>query len=357
MGAGEKLSVVGKLEIRAGDRNDDAVDGVAYIGDLAALEIDVEADGINFLRRGEGSLLRADGALVSDGGMDLVGNVIKLTADRIAFTGKGRNPVLVVPDPLNTEQSLILDLPDNTPLFPVAAFRNDFADVTPEAFDFGGTTLDLSASGASRGDLTKQYAVPVPDPAVPVPPFWLVGDPAPLPTLGIELRPLARRERHDYLDGAAIYDDSRPVPGADPVTAVVAETRLQRSELEAAAELHREVFGATGEKAQNIRQVLHAAVEDYKRSTGVRRVIGFEFRRYLRNRPSSQFGAFQALEKLDRLFGYHRRSGLAPAEYGRIQSQWLVDITPDGLTRDQLAQAIHPSRYVRGSDILDIFGD
>ena len=25
--------------------------------------------------------------------------------------------------------------------------------------------------------------------------------------------------------------------------------------------------------------------------------------------------------------------------------------------RDQLEQAIHPSRYVRGSDILDIFGE
>ena len=89
----------------------------------------------------------------------------------------------------------------------------------------------------------------------------------------------------------------------------------------------------------------------------MRRVVGFEFRRYVKNRPSSQFAAHQALEELDRLFRNHRNSGLARSEYREVQSRWLEAILPVGIDRDELSEAIHPSRYVRGSDILDIFGD
>ena len=39
-----------------------------------------------------------------------------------------------------------------------------------------------------------------------------------------------------------------------------------------------------------------------------------------------------------------------------VQREWLREIQPDGITLDELAEAIYPSRYVRGSDILDIFG-
>ena len=76
----------------------------------------------------------------------------------------------------------------------------------------------------------------------------------------------------------------------------------------------------------------------------------------MKNRPSSLLEAYSTLEALDSLFRYHRRLGLSPGEYRRIQREWLREIQPDGITLDELAEAIHPSRYVRGSDILDIFG-
>ena len=44
-------------------------------------------------------------------------------------------------------------------------------------------------------------------------------------------------------------------------------------------------------------------------------------------------------------------------EFRAIQARWLTAIQPEGITLDELSEAIHPSRYVRGSDILDIFGD
>ena len=62
------------------------------------------------------------------------------------------------------------------------------------------------------------------------------------------------------------------------------------------------------------------------------------------------------LNDLDTLFAAHRRSGLAPGEYEPIQRQWITAITPDEISSEELAQAIHPTRYVRGSEILDIFG-
>jgi hypothetical protein len=49
--------------------------------------------------------------------------------------------------------------------------------------------------------------------------------------------------------------------------------------------------------------------------------------------------------------------GLAPGEYRPIQQAWLRFLKPDGMTVDELGEAIRPSRYVRGSDVLDIFGD
>ena len=63
------------------------------------------------------------------------------------------------------------------------------------------------------------------------------------------------------------------------------------------------------------------------------------------------------LQSLDALFRHHRRSGLTPTEYGPIQYGWLETVLPDGISVRELSEFVHPSRYVRGSDVLDVFGD
>ena len=63
------------------------------------------------------------------------------------------------------------------------------------------------------------------------------------------------------------------------------------------------------------------------------------------------------LELLDDLFSLHRQLGLTPGEYKPIQEKWLEQIQPEGITTSELSEAIHPSRFIRGSDILDIFGE
>ncbi|MFP6580383.1 MAG: hypothetical protein VCC02_11370, partial [Myxococcota bacterium] len=133
--------------------------------------------------------------------------------------------------------------------------------------------------------------------------------------------------------------------------------RILSHDAQLALEAYRRVLGPHRENAPQIRKVLTKALQDYRSLTGARRVVGFEFRRYIKNRPNSQFEAYRALEDLDALFLHQRRSGLAPAEFEHVQHAWLEEIAPDDITPAELSQAIFPSRYVRGSEILDVYGE
>jgi hypothetical protein len=136
----------------------------------------------------------------------------------------------------------------------------------------------------------------------------------------------------------------------------VASKRIEADAMSRSVDLFERLFGPDRVNAPRIRAVLQGAVDRYLESTMTERIVGFEFRRFVKNRPSSLFAAYQALEDLDGLFRAHRNSGLAPAEYRRIQAGWIEVILPEGIEQGELSEAIHPSRYVRGSDILDIFG-
>ena len=160
------------------------------------------------------------------------------------------------------------------------------------------------------------------------------------------------------LEGAAVIDDLEFGPGDDMehVSAMITSARLDANDADAAIALYEELFGPNGERSETIRGLLQEALDLYLANTRTRRVVGFELRRFVKNRPSTLLDAYTTLESLDRLFRYHRRLGLSPGEYRRIQLNWLEEIQPDGITLDELSEAIHPSRYVRGSDILDVFG-
>ena len=68
------------------------------------------------------------------------------------------------------------------------------------------------------------------------------------------------------------------------------------------------------------------------------------------------FEAGSREDVLEALLRYHRALGLAPSEYERIQAGWLAAVKPDGISPEEFAEMVHPSRYVRGSDVLDVFG-
>ena len=147
------------------------------------------------------------------------------------------------------------------------------------------------------------------------------------------------------------------MPDRTSNSVTVSASRVLAQDAQSAAVRFEQLFGKDGSRAESVREVLQKALDDYLRDGTARRVLGFEFRRFLRNRPNSQFDAYVVLDDLDHLFSYHRNLGLTRGEYIRIQRGWLETIQPDGISLEELAEAIHPSRFVRGSDILELFGD
>lgn len=353
-------------DIRLGEGGKLSVDGdVSLVASAAGAEVEVSdvtttgtfsvtaPDGTLLLRRrGDGTLLRSDGARVEDAGLDIAANDLDWQVAAVELSGSGRRPVFGVPDPFDLPDELVA--PGGGPRFAVAALFDDFRPLAGGDLVFEGTTLDVRPEGPGRTDPSTGYPIVPPLPETPEPGTPRLGGEDPrLREVGITLRELDPSEVGDLVSGAGIIDDARPLQ--QPLRVAPPRLRVEAA-LEAAA-IHRRVFGPGQDQTRAIRDILQEALDQYQRETRTRRVAGFELRRYVKNRPSSLFAAHQVLEDLDRLFRQHRSSGLAPAEYRRVQSDWLARIQPEGISLDELAEAIHPSRYVRGSDILDIFGE
>ena len=348
MGEREKLSLPGILSIRAG-----GTDAAAQIGDLSGLEIYVEADNIELLRRQAGWVLHSSGTVGTDSGVDYVANIIEFNGN-ISNAGSGNKPVFGLPNPFAFPAFF-----NNTNRYPTAALNANNSPATPAIFTStkSFSVLDLQPLGASTADLAQAFWTPAPRPREPYPPLVLVSDPAALLEIGIAALPTTSAQYQTRLAGAGVFDDINSGVRLASSPVWVSEARLLPSESQDALMAYQRVLGPERVNAPRIREILQASLDQYRSVTGARRVVGFEFRRYIMNRPSSQFAAYQALQELDSLFRNQRTSGLAPSEFSHIQNPWLKEILPEGITADELSQTIFPSRYVRGSDILDVFGE
>jgi len=352
MGVGEKVGVQGDLDIQVGTS--------ATVGDLAALNIRVGGDPvlantptIALQRRAPGTYLALDGAPEPDSGLDFVANTIDF-AGHIVLTGSGANPIFGLADPaaapaFMNPYSVLSAQQSGQPLTP-ASFAWTIANALP----------DLHPDGASRDDISEIF-IPISLVAIPPawdPDAWMPWERSELTNLFVYARRLDRRELLSQLDGAGLIDDvGRDLQAWDGRPLPVAGERLDGRQAKLAVDLFEQIFGADGGNVEYLRRILQRALDEYTRNTGARRVVGFELRRYVKNRPSSLYQAYQLLEDLDTLFAYHRGLGLTPGEYRPIQARWLAAIRPDGITTQELAEAVQPSRYVRGSDVLDIFGE
>jgi hypothetical protein len=361
MGTGEKLSVQGDLAIEIFDNSTPNVASKATIGDLSALNIFVGAQSgsaaptIEILRRAASTYLDRFGTLKPDSGVDFVANTITFEFEGdLEFDGVGASPVFGLAQPVAAPLWM-------SP-YSVLGAQASGEPLTAASFDWAVSPNlpDLHPEGASRDDVSfmlfRDDLVTQPETRKPVP--WLPYNEEIIELLDIELRPTTAGEYRSRLAGAGIIDDvgndlrvwdRRPIP--------IADARVSGRTAARAYALYQEIFGPAGANAAHLRGILQDVVDQYVRSTGARRVMGFELRRYVKNRPSSRYEAFKVLEDLDLLFALHRDLGLTPGEYGPIQHKWLEAIQPEGITTAQLAEAVRPSRYVRGSDVLDIFGE
>lgn len=374
MGSGERLAVGGRVTIDHGV-------GLVSLGDVAATDIDVTASAILLVLRNSGATFLPNGSSTQDAGPSILANTIDFGGAPLSAVGSGKLTRFGVPNPFD---------PALDPFFgdfPLFANRPNGGMIDASFFRFvGGGDLSeqvpsLLPLGASRSELSgafgpEEVATPPRDNREAPP----LRSPQRLIELAVDSRDTPSEVQLARLRGAAIIDDLRFAPEFDeeaaagdardvredearvvvatPEDRIVSVTgaRLDAKDAEEAIALYERLFGPEGERADEVRDVLQHALDQYLETTRARRVIGFELRRFVKNRPSSLLEAYTTLDQLDALFRYHRRLGLSPGEFRRIQAGWLEQIQPDGITLDELAEAIHPSRYVRGSDILDIFG-
>lgn len=347
LGRGEVLTAVGDLTI-------EAEGGTARLSDLNALDtLSVTADHIELVRRDDGELRVPSGARAKDGGVDFNANEIIFEFDDIRVAGPRKKlPAFGIPN-ANHPPDFLVDAPKGQ-RFALASLSPRGDALTKSDFfrNSNGRVLDLHPAGPSRSDLATALPGRMPRPRGKLPVESGIPPHEDLIEVGVDVRSVTRKENREWLDGAAVYDDS----GAVRRVARVTSRRIEADAMARSVDLYERLFGPDRANAEQIRHVLQGAVDSYLETTLTQRIVGFEFRRFVKNRPSSLFAAYQALEDLDALFRAHRNSGLSPAEFQRIQAGWLEDIQPEGIGLDELAEAIFPSRYVRGSDILDIFG-
>jgi hypothetical protein len=356
MGESEKLAVDGPELTIMGNG------GTMTIGDLAALDkitVDAGDGAIHIQTRDGGRVRRANGEKVSDQGVDFVAKEIDFIFGFDPDDPTGGATLHA--NQLGGGEDARFGIADTAA---APGFMSDFSVLglqfnilTGEGFDFLGGDLPIDGipDGISRVELADAYADARPDVPIGVPVSYRVQRPDKLRGVGIELREPTPSELRSAAAGAGTFYDLGSIQPDGQLD--VSEVRLIAHEVERAALLFDRVFAKDGSRAPQVREVLQGAADDYRRSTGARRIVGFELRRYVYNRPSSQFHAYQELQSLDALFRHHRRSGLTPTEYGIIQRAWLESIQPEGISLRELAEFIHPSRYVRGSDVLDVFGD
>lgn len=347
---GEKISVAGNLSIEASA-------GLAAFSDVSALSLQVDAGQIGLLRRNAGVTLDASGQTHQDGGPAIVANSFDFGGATPSVIGSGRKPRFGLPDPFRASSAYpFLDA------LPVFGIRPGGRALTAADFRFTGSGSALGEqvpflmpTGPSRSDLSGAYGpVRVPTAKLALADPLRLVHPERLRALDVEARPMPASTLLARLAGAAVIDDR--ALASDGTSAVVTEARLDARDSEAAIGLYARLFGANDERTGHVRGVLQNALDQYREIHRSQRVVGFELRRFVKNRPSTLIEAYTTLEDLDTLFRYHRRLGLSPGEYKRIQRGWLEKIQPEGIGVDELAETIHPSRYVRGSDILDIFG-
>ena len=366
MASGERLSVGGDLDI-------DHAGGVVSLGDVSALSLRVaNASQIGLVRRNSGITLALDGSTSKDGGAAILANTIDFGGVGPELYGVGKDTRFGVTNPWDPS------LPAFLGQFSVFAMLPSGGPLDLSFFSFVGSERvpSLVPRGASRSELSGAFGpVEVPRPTRGTREAPPITNAERLAELDVDARETPEHVRIARLQGAAIIDDlvyteraerAEDETGASASGAydeagahrfvTVTAARLDAADAEDAIRLYEELFGPDGARAGEVRATLQEALDLYLETTRARRVIGFELRRFVKNRPSTLLETYSTLDQLDTLFRYHRRLGLSPGEYRRIQTGWLEQIQPDGITIDELSEAIHPSRYVRGSDILDIFG-
>jgi hypothetical protein len=333
----EKLTAVGDLAIRAKS---------AYLGDLSALEITVDAESITLLGREAGDVRRPDGSFTPDDGMDVVANAVTFTSAP-DWDGHGRTPIIATP-------TGGVNSPEGLGDVEVRLLRQGGGQLTTADFYFSSvddsgasrTVLDLAAAGPTALGNPASETVREGEPVAPFQEARLgQGQPAP-PTQAsadevlafLECAPLAAGgAQPSACAGRALPPVAAGAP--PPARSVLAKERA----LEVAA-LYRQLIRG-GQPSAGVRDALRTAAKHYRQRSRSEEVDGAAFREYLE--VSADRVDQRALAHLNRLTAFSTRLGLlglAERDFRVVQSSVLEEfasgVGAPGLSAEVLAQAV-----------------
>jgi hypothetical protein len=317
MAANDKLSVPnGELLILAKN---------ATVADLNALVVQVgeETEPVDLItvldRAVAGPVELPDGTTVTDSGRDVNGNQVLWYFNDI----DNQATFFTIGTPTGAEVSD--DIADRrvTDSILLRAIFKDLGALETADFFNGDNVLDIVPLG--DGDIANLDFIPyVPQEEEKNP--SAVSNRAAVSQ--IPLRPDELLAWFDCVEAEKGFECEEEIVGAERATSANAE-KIRA--------LAADLFGETQE--QRDRRLLQEAVDAYRARTGARRVDGAEFRRFVETSPQHK----EALGVLDRyaemLVGI-REFGVTDEAYDVLKSTKLRQVAPEGLTVDELGDAV-----------------
>jgi filamentous hemagglutinin family protein len=323
MGEREKLTVVGDLVIGAES---------AYLGDLSAMDITVDAESITLLDREAGDVLLPNGSIIRDRGMDVAANTVTFTSAP-SWDDAGTTPIIAT-------ATGAVSSPGGLENVELRLLRPGGGPVTNERFVYdsgvsGEIVLDLAAAGPTALGNPASETVRLGEGVAPFQEARIgQGQPSP-PTQASAEEILAFLECAPLAEGAA-----KPGECAGRTLPPVLETERA---VEVAA-LYRQLI-SEGQPSAGVRDALRGATEHYRQRFQTEEVDGSAFRAYLE--VSTNRVDRQALAQLNRLTAFSTQLGLlglAERDFRDVERGVLEDfasrVGAPGLSAEALAQAV-----------------
>lgn len=337
MGQNEKFTTLGALTINASRR--------ATLGDLVTTsDMTVTAPDITLLLRPAAELIRADGTIIMDDGLDFVSGGTMTFNGTVSLAGLAGSP-----DP---RFGAVVGAGSGSAPGGFDLLTVEVAEVTEQALMFEGVVLDQRVARRDtppeppddddRDGVSDALARAVPElPPLEIPVNPEAYDLALLSRVAVLGRPVSESEALSALSGRALYVDLPASLESFDEERTTAGTRVDPAAANRAARTFNAIFGEPGE--ERFAEVGSAIAASLERHLSLEQAASADpesFRRYLAGTEGEQ--ATRAyVDGLGELMGQLRALGLTEVEFREAQRRILSAIVvPGGPSVEMLAEIL-----------------